>query len=65
MIKNHFDYPITVEEAKKLGVPVKTEIPSEVYQLMELYPQPAAIRPSVEFVPTPYAPPRTRRTQQK
>ncbi|MCD6313267.1 MAG: ATP-dependent Clp protease proteolytic subunit [Thaumarchaeota archaeon] len=59
------DYPITVEEAKKLGIPVKTEIPSEVYQLMELYPQPAAIRPSVEFVPTPYAPPRTRRTQQK
>ncbi|RLG03519.1 MAG: hypothetical protein DRN54_02730 [Thaumarchaeota archaeon] len=59
------DYPITVEEAKKLGIPVKTEIPSEVYQLMELYPQPAAIRPSVEFVPTPYAPPRTRRTQQE
>lgn len=59
------DYPITVEEAKKLGIPIKTEIPSEVYQLMELYPQPAAIRPSVEFIPTPYAPPRTRRTQQR
>lgn len=59
------DYPITVEEAKKLGIPVKTEIPNEVYQLMGLYPQPAAIRPSVEFVPTPYAPPRTRRTQQQ
>ncbi|RLG03147.1 MAG: hypothetical protein DRN61_05310 [Thaumarchaeota archaeon] len=59
------DYPITVEEAKKLGIQVKTEIPNEIYQLMELYPQPAAIRPSVEFVPTPYAPPRTRRTQQE
>jgi len=59
------DYPITVEEAKRIGIPVKTEIPAEVYQLMELYPQPAAIRPSVEFIPTPYAPPRTRRTQQE
>ncbi len=59
------DYPITVEEAKRIGIPVKTEIPAEVYQLMELYPQPAAIRPSVEFIPTPYAPPRTRRTRQE
>lgn len=59
------DYPITVEEARSLGIPVKTEIPEEVYQLMELYPQPAAIRPSVEFIPTPYAPPRTRRGVQR
>ena len=59
------DYPITVEEVRRLGIPVKTEIPEEVYKLMELYPQPTAMRPSVEFVPTPYAPPRTRRTQQK
>ena len=60
------DYPITVEEARRIGIPVKTEIPEEVYKLMELYPQPAAIRPSVEFVPTPYAPPsRTRPPQQK
>ena len=65
MIKNHFYYPITVEEVRRLGIPVKTEIPEEVYKLMELYPQPTAMRPSVEFVPTPYAPPRTRRTQQK
>ena len=59
------DYPITVEEVRRMGIPVKTEIPEEVYKLMELYPQPTAMRPSVEFVPTPYAPPRTRRTQQK
>ena len=60
------DYPITVEEARKIGIPIKTEIPEEVYKLMELYPQPAAVRPSVEFVPTPYAPPsRTRPPQQK
>ncbi|MCD6342137.1 MAG: ATP-dependent Clp protease proteolytic subunit [Thaumarchaeota archaeon] len=59
------DYPITVEEAKKLGLPIKTEVPDEVYHLMELYPQPAAIRPSVEFIPAPYAPPGTRRTREK
>ncbi len=58
------DYPITVEEARRLGILVKTEIPAEVYQLMELYPQPAAVRPSVEYVPMPYAPPRTRRSGQ-
>ncbi|MEM0329014.1 MAG: hypothetical protein QXW02_01340, partial [Nitrososphaerota archaeon] len=59
------DYPITVEEARSLGIPVKTEIPAEVYQLMELYPQPAALRPSVEYVPAPYAPPRSRRGEQQ
>jgi len=63
MIK--FYCPITVEEARSLGIPVKTEIPAEVYQLMGLYPQPAAIRPSVEYVPAPYTPPRTRRGEQQ
>ena len=57
------DYPITVEEARSLGLPIKTDIPQEVYDLMGLYPQPQAIRPSVEFVPTPYLPPTPRRTQ--
>ena len=34
------DYPIFPEEAKKLGLPVSTDMPSEVYELMALYPQP-------------------------
>lgn len=52
------DYPITVEELREMGIPVKTEIPEEVYKLMELYPQPTALRPSVEYIPThPTAPP--------
>ena len=34
------DYPIFPEEAKKLGLPVSTNMPSEVYELMALYPQP-------------------------
>ncbi|ADB57615.1 SDH family Clp fold serine proteinase [Archaeoglobus profundus] len=45
------DYPITVEVAKELGLKVSTDVPPEVYELMELYPQPIMQRPSVEFVP--------------
>lgn len=46
------DYPITVEVAKELGLPVSTEVPSEVYELMSLYPQPTRTRSqSVEFFP--------------
>ena len=48
------DYPITFEHAKELGIPVKGELPEEVYALMELYPQPAVRRPSVEYIPIPY-----------
>jgi ClpP class serine protease len=51
------DYPITVDEARELGLPVTTEVPPEVYQFMKLFPQPGARRPSVEYVPVPYAPP--------
>ncbi len=47
------DYPITVEEAKRLGLNVSTDVPPEVYELMELYPQPMMQRYGVEFVPTP------------
>lgn len=47
------DYPITAEEARELGLPVSTEMPSLVYQIMGLYPQTAQRRPSVEFIPTP------------
>ncbi len=45
------DYPITPEEAKALGLPVRTEIPPEVYELMNLYPQPQHTAPSVEYLP--------------
>lgn len=50
------DYPITVHEAQELGLPVSTEMPEEVYQLMNLYPQTAQRRPSVEYIPIPYRP---------
>jgi len=48
------DYPITVEEARELGLPVSTEMPDLVYKLMALYRQPAQQRPSVQYVPVPY-----------
>jgi ClpP class serine protease len=54
------DYPITVTEARELGMPVSTEMPLEVYALMQLYPQTAQRRPSVEYIPLPYGPPERR-----
>lgn len=47
------DYPITFEEAKRLGLRVSTDIPPEIYQLMSLYPQPVKRLPSVEYLPVP------------
>lgn len=47
------DYPITVHEARALGLPVSTEMPKLVYQIMSLYPQTAQRRPSVEYIPVP------------
>jgi ClpP class serine protease len=45
------DFPITVEAAKALGLPVSTDMPNVVYDLMDLYPQSGEGRPSVMYVP--------------
>ena len=50
------DDPITVEEARRIGLPVEVGIPAEAYALMELFPQAGGRRPSVQYVPLP-APP--------
>lgn len=47
------DYPITADEAASLGLPVNTDLPVEVAELMALYPQPVRTTPSVEYVPAP------------
>lgn len=48
------DYPISAEEARSLGLPVSTEMPNEVLQLMSLYPQPVQRRGGgVEYLPIP------------
>jgi len=51
------DFPIEPALARELGLPVETDLPNEVRQLMALYPQPRGRRPSVEYIPTPYEPP--------
>lgn len=48
------DYPITVEEATELGLPITVGLPRSIYNLMELYPQPQGGRPSVQYIPMPY-----------
>lgn len=48
------DYPITAEEAQKLGLNVSTEMPQEIYQYMNLFPQEQHRRPSVQYIPVPY-----------
>lgn len=48
------DYPITFEQAKEFGLPVSSDMPIEVYQFMNLFPQPPARRPSVQYIPIPY-----------
>jgi ClpP class serine protease len=48
------DYPITVGEARAMGLPIDTDMPTEVYQLMNLYPQSGQRRPSVDYIPVPY-----------
>ena len=44
------DYALTAKEATELGLPVKTDMPSEVLRLMRLYPQPVQ-RSGVEYLP--------------
>ncbi len=48
------DYPIRLDEAGRLGLPVEEGLPDEVYALMDLYPRRTQRRPSVEYIPVPY-----------
>ena len=48
------DYPINCRMLRDMGLAVCNEMPDEVYRLMELYPQPAQRRPSVQYVPVPF-----------
>jgi membrane associated rhomboid family serine protease len=53
------DYPITVEEAQRLGLNVRSDIDADVLQLMTLYPQPIRRQPTVEYLPGQrHAPPK-------
>lgn len=48
------DYPITSEQLNDMGLVVCHPLPTEIYQLMDLYPQPAQRRPSIQYIPVPY-----------
>jgi ClpP class serine protease len=49
------DYPLSVERLKEIGLNVSTDVPEEVYALMELFPQPMGSQvPSVQYIPVPY-----------
>jgi len=49
------DHPLTVETLRKLGLPVHTTMPKEIYMFMRLFPQAAQGRPSVQYIPLPYS----------
>jgi ClpP class serine protease len=50
------DDPITLEEARRIGLPVEAGIPPEAYELMALFAQAGGRRPSVQYVPLPLPP---------
>ena len=65
MGKYTHDYPLFYEKLKEMGLPVKKEIPNEVWALMELYPQAQPQRPGVEYLPVPAVPQKRGAPQQK
>ena len=50
------DHPIGLREAKELGLPVSSDVPKELYQLMAMFPQPTRRQPAVQYIPQPYGP---------
>jgi ClpP class serine protease len=54
------DYPIAPEEARALGLPVSTDMPESVLELMTLYPQPRPPQSGgVQYLPEPRQRPTT------
>lgn len=48
------DYPISADEARSLGLPVSTDMPNGILELMTLYPQPVRRQSGgVEYLPIP------------
>ncbi len=50
------DFAITFEAAQVLGLPVSSEMPKEILELMSLFPQPTRQIPAVEYIPFPRRP---------
>ena len=49
------DYPIWPSTARSLGLPISTDMPDAVFQLLKLYPQPVRMQSGggVEYLPVP------------
>jgi len=47
------DHPISFHQARELGLPVSSDMPKEILELMEFFPQPVRQQPTVEFLPVP------------
>lgn len=47
------DFPITMEVAQALKLPVSADMPKEVMELMGFFPQPTRTTPAVEYLPIP------------
>jgi ClpP class serine protease len=45
------DHPLFAANAKELGLPISTDMPNEVLELMTLYPQPTRMQQAVEYLP--------------
>ena len=48
------DYPITCDELTKMGMPACGLLPTEIYELMDHFPQPMRSRAAVQYIPLPY-----------
>ncbi|NOZ79321.1 MAG: hypothetical protein GXP48_09150 [Acidobacteria bacterium] len=48
------DHSFTVDDVKGFGLNVSTDMPAEIYQLMDLHPQPKRQLSTVEYIPVPY-----------
>jgi ClpP class serine protease len=48
------DHPISQRDAEKLGLPVRADMPEDVYKLMSLFPQPTMRQPTVHYIPGPH-----------
>lgn len=51
------DHPLTLKELQALGLNATSDMPLDIYKLMNLYSQPTRREPSVQYIPTPYGPP--------
>jgi len=47
------DHPITYDDARAMGLPVRNDMSQDMMRLLSLYPQPVRRQPTVEYLPGP------------